>query len=409
MSTMTLLLMVVTSLARNHPVTARDEVASETGQQSSEIRGPLADPRFFPIAVWLQDPRQAEKYKEAGINLYVALWRGPTEEQLTTLKAADMPVICHQNKVGLAHKDNPIIAGWMHGDEPDNAQEIVDRSTGKRHYGPPIPPARIVADYQAIRARDATRPVMLNLGQGVANDNWKGRGPGASLDDYPKYVKGADIVSFDVYPVAGLDRTDGGDLLWYVAKGVDRLIKWTAGKQPVWNCIECTHISDPRAKATPHQVRAEVWMALVHGSRGLIYFVHQFKPKFNEHALLDDPELLAAVTAINRQIQALAPVLNSPSLPDAVTVRSSRADVPIDVMTKRQGETTHVFAVGMRNTSTRGTFELKGLPDHATANVLGESRQIKLENGRFDDDFRPYDVHLYAISASRPPEPRERP
>ena len=54
-------------------------------------------------------------------------------------------------------------------------------------------------------------------------------------------------------------------------------------------------------------------MSLVHGSRGLIYFVHQFKPKFNEHALLDDPEMLAAVTAINRQIRELAPVLNSPS------------------------------------------------------------------------------------------------
>ena len=150
-------------------------------------------------------------------------------------------------------------------------------------------------------------------------------------------------------------------------------------------------------------------MSLVHGSRGLIYFVHQFKPKFNEHALLDDPEMLAAVTAINRQIQTLAPVLNSPSLPDVVTVRSSRADVPIDVMTKRQGETTYVFAVGMRNAPTRGTFEVKGLPAHATANVLGESRQIKLENGRFDDDFRPYDVHLYAISASRPQGPREQP
>ena len=54
-------------------------------------------------------------------------------------------------------------------------------------------------------------------------------------------------------------------------------------------------------------------MALIHGSRGLIYFVHQFKPKFNEHALLDDPEMLAAVTAINRQIRDLAPVLNSPT------------------------------------------------------------------------------------------------
>ena len=78
----------------------------------------------------------------------------------------------------------------MHGDEPDNAQEVRDPQTGRRRYGPPIAPARIVADYQRIRAADPTRPVMLNLGQGVANDAWVGRGPGASLDDYPKYVRG---------------------------------------------------------------------------------------------------------------------------------------------------------------------------------------------------------------------------
>ena len=91
--------------------------------------------------------------------------------------------------LGLAHKDDPTIVGWMHGDEPDNAQEVRDPQTGRRRYGPPVPPARIVADYERIRAADPTRPVMLNLGQGVANDAWNGRGPGASLDDYPTTSK----------------------------------------------------------------------------------------------------------------------------------------------------------------------------------------------------------------------------
>jgi len=84
-------------------------------------------PTLIPIAVWLQDPNQAGRYKEAGFNLYVALWNGPTEAQLKNLTAAGMPVICEQNRLALAHKDDPIIIGWMHGDEPDNAQEIVDR------------------------------------------------------------------------------------------------------------------------------------------------------------------------------------------------------------------------------------------------------------------------------------------
>src|SRR3954468_8705118 len=88
------------------------------------LKGVLNDPDFFPLAVWLQTPANAVRYKAAGINLYVALWRGPTDDQLATLKQQGMHVICSQNATGLAHKDDPTIVGWMHGDEPDNAQRI---------------------------------------------------------------------------------------------------------------------------------------------------------------------------------------------------------------------------------------------------------------------------------------------
>ena len=100
-------------------------------------------------------------------------------------------------------------------------------------------------------------------------------------------------------------------------------------------------------------------MALIHGSRGLIYFVHQFKPTFDEHALLDDPEMLPAVTAINHQIHGLAPVLNSPTVPDGATVVSSSAQVPIDLMFKRQGGEVYLFAVGMRHGNANGAFAVR--------------------------------------------------
>ena len=92
--------------------------------------GPSSDPDYFPIGVWLQSPSNATRYQAAGINLYVGLWRGPTAEQLAALSAVGMRVICAQNEVGLAHADDPIIAAWMHGDEPDNAQRQADGSWG---------------------------------------------------------------------------------------------------------------------------------------------------------------------------------------------------------------------------------------------------------------------------------------
>jgi len=161
-------------------------------------------------------------------------------------------------------------------------------------------------------------------------------------------------------------------------------------------------------KPTPHEVRAEVWMSLIHGSRGLIYFVHQFKPKFIEAALLADPEMLTAVTAINRQIKELAPVLNSPTVPEAVKVNSTNEAVPIATMVKRHAGTTYLFAVAMRNAETQATLRSRG----------SKGRQLWQCLVRADDhrkgrkvwrSLRPWDVHLYRLPAESNDELVSRP
>ena len=381
--------------------------------------GPGQDPNYFPIAVWLQAPANAKRYKAAGINMYVGLWKGPTEEQLTELREAGMPVICAQNDVGLKHAEDPLIVGWMHGDEPDNAHKFAEywgsdkerikeawpeiyESRGLatkdyKGYGPSVPPKWIVRDYAEIKKRDSSRPVLVNLGQGVAWDDYVGRGERRGhLEDYPEYVKGCDIVSYDICPaVHSSDEIRGN--LWYVAKGVGRLRRWTADRKPVWNCIECTRISNTNVKPTPHQVRAEVWMSIIHGSRGLVYFVHQFKPTFIEAALLAEPELLAAVAAVNAQVRDLAPVINSPVLPDGIAVVSSSEHTPVHAVARRHGGDTYVFAVAMYQRDTRAGFTVRGAGDAVTVEVIGEDRTLELKSGGFSDDFRGYDVHLYRI------------
>jgi hypothetical protein len=366
--------------------------AGKATSSQSEIRDSKSDTSFFLIAVWLQDPKNAAKYQAAGINMYVGLWEGPTEDQLAALKKAGMRVICEQNAVGLKHKDDPTVFAWMHGDEPDNAQAIP----GGKDYGPPIAPERIIADYKRMKAADPVRPIMLNLGQGVAWDGWFGRGPRTNHpEDYAEYVKGGDIVSFDIYPVAHDSRAVQGKLE-FVPQGVERLVKWAGPTRRVWNCIECTRIQSDR-KATPAQVKAEVWASLIAGSQGLIYFVHEWKPKFNEHALLDDAEMLAAVTAINKEIQKLAPVLNNPVLFDGATVQSSKPEVPVRAMVKRAEGVAYVFAVSMRPGETRATFTVPGLAAGTTVDVLGEGRALRSGPGQFEDAFGPYAVHLYRL------------
>jgi hypothetical protein len=140
-------------------------------------------------------------------------------------------------------------------------------------------------------------------------------------------------------------------------------------------------------------------MSLIHGSRGLIFFVHQFKPAFREAALLDDPVMLAAVSALNRQITELAPVLNCPTAPEAVTVESENPDVPVDAMVKQYGGSAYLFAVGMRDGATMTTFTLKGIEDGKTVEVIGEGRSLAIKAGSFNDTFGPWDVHLYRLKS----------
>ena len=362
------------------------------GLYSHWSHGPSSDPGYFPIAIWLQNPANAERFRDAGINTYIALWRGPTEEQLSELKRAGMHLICEQNEVALRHLDDPTIVGWMHGDEPDNAQSLGPG----RGYGPPISPEKIVANYQRLHTADPTRPVMLNLGQGVAWDGWYGRGERTRHpEDYPRYMEGCDIASFDIYPAVH-DNAEIAGKLYYVGQGVERLAGWAGGRKIVWNCLECTRISNPDRKPTPLEVRSEAWMSIVHGSRGLIYFVHQFKPVFREAALLDDPEMLKAVTELNRQIVELAPVINSPAVTNIVAVETDNSSVPIAVTARRHKGATWVFAAAMRNGSTLATFRFKNAAD-GTAEVLHEHRTLSVRNGVLKDHFRPWEVHLYRV------------
>src|SRR5436305_1582599 len=105
------------------------------------------------------------------------------------------------------------------------------------------------------------RPVLLNLGQGVAWDGYYGRGVRTNHpEDYPEYLKGCDIASFDIYPTSH-EREEIAGNLWYVPHGVDRLRRWAGGRKDVWCCIETTRIDNERRKPTPREVRSEVWMA----------------------------------------------------------------------------------------------------------------------------------------------------
>jgi hypothetical protein len=348
-------------------------------------RGFPTDPSYFPLGVWMQNPENAARFAAVGVNHYVGLWEGPTDEQLANARAAGIPVVCEQAGVWEAQLDNADIQGWLQADGPDNAQELPDGS-----YGPCIEPAVTQARYADMVLADPSRPVMLLLGRGVATPDWVGRGEcTGQSDDYFEYAEGGDILVNYTYPVANQEPIE------LVATGIDKLNTFAGWKKPVIADIEASSINGlPRP--TPEQLRAEVWMSLIHGAAGIQYFCHRMEP-LNETDCLDDADTAAVLQRINREIIELAPVLNTQSY--ALSPSSSNAAVPVRAVLKQVGTERYVFAAGMADGATTATFALNGIDASIDVEVIGENRSIVASEGEFEDEFEAYAVHLYRIVA----------
>ncbi len=365
--------------------------AAEQGQRAAYANGLPTDPSYFPIGVWLQSPRFAPEYRAIGVNLFVGLYKGPTEDQLAELARNRMPVIATQNRVGLSSPNAKMIRGWMQGDEPDNAQSSIWGFDGSC-----IPAGEVARRSLAIKAMDPTRPVFLNFGRGVADPSWRGRGRcTGDLDYYVKAAIGADILSFDIYPVASDTLALAGQLD-APSRGVERLRAAARNGQRVWAIIETTHINSPRSRVTPDQLRSEALLALIQGANGLVYFAHEWTGGFRGDGLFRYPEIVQAVKDTNALVRRLAPVLNSPTIEGRITLSGA---VPVATMLKQYDGELYLFAGSTAAKTGAVTFSIEGV-SNARVEALDEERRLRLSNGEFSGAFdRGYQVHVYRISA----------
>ena len=267
---------------------------------------PLTDTSIYPIAVWAMPSSEAAPLSELGVNIFVAGEENP-RGWCDTLAASGCVGFVHWSSRRTPGQRAEIAAspgflGWMHGDEPDNPAVVDDVFRITR-----IPPSRLQSAYDEMRASSTPAPMYLNLGQGLAN------GINQSTPDslYPAFCSTADIVCYDVYPTS--TQENGLDRLHLVARGVERLRRFAGPDKPLWIWLECTAIHDGDAgignrAPLPHEVRAEVWMSVVHGADGIGWFPHQFKPYRGGTRAIPE-EVQTEIGLTNGLLHQLAPVL----------------------------------------------------------------------------------------------------
>ncbi|MGH8905617.1 MAG: hypothetical protein ACRD0K_03665 [Egibacteraceae bacterium] len=401
-----------------------DESASSTRFLSDYYRQwvgaqPLADPNFFPIGVFLQDPRRerngranGDNYAELGFNILVGVWEELSQEHLDAVPEGMYVMPSPQGDVAMS---SPKVIGYVIADEPDLPLHP--------EYGGCILPSDLERLVEESHTYDSTRPAYVNFGRHIAYPGYYGghncpdtdgqeewnramEGKLANqidphdpvtnfIPDYDHameyaWLEPVDIASVDHYATTDVYTHPFNQQPWGYGRMVRRMNTFARGK-PGWAFIQVTEIGvESQGKPMPHEIRGFVWLSLINGAQGIEYFVHCFAPRFIEDCLLEDPEMMAAVKAVNFQIRALAPILNTPDSPDTPHTETGAG---VDVMAKVYDHTTYVFAVGSRSGPSEATFTVDG----AAVEVLGENRTIPVIDGQFSDHFDDYTVHLYRV------------
>jgi hypothetical protein len=201
---------------------------------------------------------------------------------------------------------------------------------------------------------------------------------------------GADILSFDVYPLV----LRGGHV-WDMYDQVEEARRYCRDSRPVMAFTEMDHMDSGSIYPRPAQTAAEVWNAVIAGARGVEYF-DQYS-NIADHSYTGDGHYAAgamydAVRTADSRITALAPVINAPFANGYVTASGA-----MSVMAKYYNGSFYIFAAPHAGGSQTITFTLAGAPG-TTVDVLDENRTLKVSNGKFTDSFADENsVHIYEV------------
>jgi len=285
---------------------------------------------IFPRMVWRQCPSYYPGSLNAGINLFLGVECADPAVQFERLAGRAMSTVDAKTP-GVS---GPGVVGWHLPDE-------ADVSVGRAETLP--------------RPKASGRITFLTL-----TDHFSERAapPPNGKSIYPAFFERTDVIGFDTYPVEVRCSLAQIDNVYWMQR---ELITLTGGK-PTFQWIEagpmehCRQNEDP----TPAIVRAETWLAIAGGARGIGYFPDWWVE-----------DIRAEVRLTNRELLALAPALLSP-----VAQASWSANGPVRIGARRYNGATYVVAVNTSTSEATASFTVPGLGGR-TLRVFREGRVVK--------------------------------
>jgi hypothetical protein len=314
--------------------------ASPAGAATTRGRAILVENRpFFPIMQWSQCPNDFGSSLLLGIDVFM----GVCEESSATEAAVTLgpfgyliPPVALRGSL-----ENARLLGWHQPDEPENNGVLPgDLGPLDRAHG----------------------PTFLTL---TSEFMERARGPSA----YRAYVARADVVGFDLYPVAAHCKSHIRLADVYLGQ---RDLLALAPSKPTYQWIETGPIDGrcPRG-VTPEELRAEVWLAVAGGATGIGYFTHSWT-RGDWYRFDVDVGIRAAIAETNEELRALAPQLLSPQL-------AAGATPPVYAGARLYRNSVYVIAVNASRAAATTTIRVKGNSIRAAFDPL-EPRVFVLRN-----------------------------
>lgn len=331
----------------------------------------------FVIGVWSQPAWSMQKWKDRGINTAIGY------ESLSGTVSVDsfsqqvsklgMYMIRHPNWANLASdKQYTNLLAWMHNDEPDYKN---------------VPASKLQADYAKLKAANHNLPVFVNFAGSFALWGYGGK----KQADYQAWMKGADWISNDLYPITAHNRPSALDA---AGLAVERLANWSGGKRQ-FSVIEASdqELSDhpDYPGVTPDQFRAQVFNAVIKGATGIIYFPQKIGGGFKFDNMTTPVE--AEMKSVNARLTRIGAALMSRKDPAGVNVD---VDGALRATWRIHNGKTYIIVLNHSTQAVAARFTVSGVKD-ANATVDAENRSVAIKSGQITDTFKPFQAHVYVV------------
>ncbi|NPV47953.1 MAG: hypothetical protein HPY69_13410 [Armatimonadetes bacterium] len=234
-------------------------------------------------------------------------------------------------------------------------------------------PEQCEAAYRRLKELDPWHPVTMVFCQSAA-----------AL----RYSKGMDICMTDPYPIPNGPITQVVDFC-------ERIRGDLSDCMPLWVVPQAFGGGEWwRREPSRQEERAMTYLALIHGARGIQYFIR--RPIVGNPT---SPDLWSECRRLMLELSQLVPALSSPEAAPEV----SAAQPQVHVAAFRERGALTVLCANVANEPLPLEVVLEGLKWSGSAEVLFENRQVAVMEGRLVDTIEPFGTRAYRLQVDRAP------